>query len=93
MIFRPTLASLAIVLRVGISHKVHVTIRFTLASTTIACPVMLLTFGVVVPLSLPCLVLIRFGILGTIRIGILYQSSHEGPHVSAMALHPSQLQL
>ena len=93
MIFWPTLASLAIVLCVGISHKVHVTIRFTLASTTVACSVMLLTLGVVVPPSLPYLVIIRFGILGTIRISIFHQSGHEGPHVGAMTLHPSQLQL
>ena len=93
MIFRFTLASLAIVLHVAISHKVYVTIRFTLASTTIACLVMLLTFGAIVLLPFPCLVIIRFGILGTIRISIFHQSGHEGPHVGAMTLHPSQFQL
>ena len=93
MIFRPTLAPLAIVLYVGISHKIHVAIRFTLASSAIAYLVMLLTFGAAVLLPLPCLVIIRFGILGTIRISIFYQSGHESPHVGAMTLHPSQLQL
>src|SRR3954469_3473222 len=79
------------VLHIGVSHKIHGTIRFMLASNT-APWVMLLTSGVAVLLSLPCLFIIRLGILGTIRISILYQSGHESPHVSAMALYLSKFQ-
>src|SRR3954471_5436202 len=79
------------VLHVGVGHEIHAAIRFTLASA--AAPwVVLLTPGVAVLLSLPCLFIIGHGILGTIRISILYQSGHESPHVGAMALHSSQLQ-
>src|SRR4051812_25570547 len=82
----------ASVLHVGIGHKIHAAVRFTLATADIPC-VILLTFGVAVLLSLPCLFIIRHGILGTIRVSILYQSSHESPHIGAVALHPSQFQL
>src|SRR3954469_7272099 len=79
------------VLYIGVGHEIHAAIRFTLASA--ATPwVVLLSLGVAVLLSLPCLFIIRHGILGTIRISILYQSGHESPHVGAMSFHSSQLQ-
>ena len=79
---------MVVTLRIGVGHKFHTAISLTFI-TSLVRRVMLRALAVAVLLSLPCLVIIRLGILGTIRISILYQSSHEGPHVSAMALHPS----
>ena len=55
--------------------------------------VMLLPFGAAALLSLPCLVIVRLGVLGTIRVGILNQSYHKRSHVIAVTPKPSQLQL
>src|SRR3954466_10795190 len=74
------------VLYVGVGHEIHAAIRFTLASA--AAPwVVHLTFGVAALLSLPCLFIIRHGILGTIRISMYCQSFHESPHVGGKAIH------
>ena len=50
--------------------------------------VVLLPLGMSALLSLPCLVIVRLGVLGTIRVGILNQSRHQFPHVAAVALEP-----
>ena len=55
--------------------------------------VVLLSLRTVIPLSLLRFLIIRIGILGIIRIGILYQGCHEGSPVVAVALEPSQLLL
>ena len=65
----------------------------TLAAVSMTHRVGVLPLGVAALLSLPCLLIIRLGILGTIRISIFHQTGHEGPHVGAMTLHPSQFQL
>ena len=64
-----------------------------LTIVSMARQVMLLPFGAAALLSLPQLLVVRLGILGTIRIGILNQSCHECSHVIAVTLEPSQLQL
>ena len=53
--------------------------------------VMLLPLGVVALLSLPCLIIARLGILGTIGVGILNQTYHKCSHVIAVVLEPSHL--
>ena len=55
--------------------------------------VMLLPFGAAALLSLSRLFIVRLGVLGTIRIGILKQTFHKCSHVIAVTLEPSQLQL
>ena len=59
----------------------------------VARRVMLLPLGVAALLSLPQFVIVRLGVLGTIRISILNQSSHKCSHVIAVTLEPSQVQL
>ena len=63
--------SLIVTLCIGIGYKLRVTLRLTLIASLIH-RVMLLTLSIAVLLSLPCLFLIRRGILGTIRIGVFY---------------------
>ena len=90
---RFTFTPLAFVLRIGISHKIQAIIHFTLTVVSMACRVVLLPLGMSALLSLPCLVIVRLGLLGTIRVGIFHQSSHESPHIIAVAFELSQLQL
>ena len=64
-----------------------------LAAVSMTRRVVVLPLGVAALLSLPCLIIVRLGILGTIRVGIVHQCSHEGSHVITMTFEPSQLQL
>ena len=90
---RPSLATLIIILRTGVSHKVKITIGLTLSITTMACRVILLPFHVAALLFVSRLFIIRLGVLGTVRVGILDKSHHELPHGIAVALKSSKLLL
>ena len=81
--------TLAIILCIGICHKVQTIISFalTIASLTRRL-VMLLSFSVAAPLPLPCFVILRLRVFGTIRVSILNQSRHECPHVNAVMFEP-----
>ena len=68
-------------------------ICFPLTIIIVARQVMLLPLGVVALLSLPRFVIVRLGVLGTIRISLLNWSSHKCSHVIVVTLEPSQLQL
>ena len=90
----PALTSLAIILCIGICHKIQVAINLALTITSlIRRRVMLLPFGVAALLSLSWHVIIRLGVFGTIRINILNQSRHECPHVIVVAVELSQFLL
>ena len=89
-----SLTTLTIILCVGVSHKIQTTISLAL---TIAppdspglccCPLVLLLF-----FSLTRPFLIRLGVLGTIKVGMVDQSRHELPHVTAVVFEPPQLLL
>ena len=82
---RLTLMMLAIILCMGVSHKVKTIISLAL---TIASRVILLPLGVAALPSLPRLFIIRLGVVGTIRVSILNKSYHERPHVIAVAFEP-----
>ena len=71
-----SLTTLTIILRVGVSHKIQTTISLALTIAPLIRRVMLLPFGVATLLSLTRPFLIRLGVLGTIRVGILDQSRH-----------------
>ena len=85
--------TLAIILCVGVSHKVQTIISFALTTASLICRIMLLSSGAAVLLSLSRLVIIRLGVLGTIRVSVLNQSHHQLSHVIAVALEPTQLPL
>ena len=80
--------TLTIVLRIGISYKIRVTISLTLVVAPLTRRVMLRPLGVATLLSLSQLFIIRLGVFGTIRVGILNQSCHQLPHVTAVVLEP-----
>ena len=82
---RLTLATLTIILCIGVSHKVKTIIILAL---TIASRVILLPLCVAALPSLPRLFIIRLGVLGTIRISIFNESRHERPHVIVVAFEP-----
>ena len=44
-------------------------VRLTLAAVSMTRRVVVLPLGVAAVLSLPCLIIVRLGILGTIRVG------------------------
>ena len=90
---RFTLTPLALVMCISISHKVKTVVRLTLAAVSMTRRVVVLPLGVAALFSLPCLIIVRLGILGTIRVGILHQCSHKGAHIIAVVLEPSQLHL
>ena len=84
---RSTLTTLAIILCIGICHKVQTIVSFALTITSlIRRRVMLLPSGATAALlSLSHLSIVRLGVLGTIRVSVFYQSRHEHPHVIAVA--------
>ena len=84
---------LVVTLRTSVSHKLQTTVSLTFIITSLLCRVMLVTFAVAILLSLPCPFIIRRGILGTIRVGILDQSRHQRTHIIAIALEPPELHL
>ena len=85
---RPPLTTLIIALCIGISHKLRATISLAFTIAPLIRRVMLLTLGVAVLFSLPCLFIIRLGILGTVRVGVLDQSRHQCTHIITIALEP-----
>ena len=75
-----TLTTLAIILCIGICHKVQVVISLALTITSlIRRRVMLLPFGDAALLSLSWFVIIRFGVLGTVRISVLIRAAISVP--------------
>ena len=64
-----------------------------LAAVSMTRRVVVLPLGVAALISLPCLIIVRLGILGTIRVGLRHQCSHEGSRVITMTVEPSQFQL
>ena len=72
MICRFTSTPLRPVLCISVGHKIHATLRLAFASVSMTRRFVLLLFRVAILPSLPCFIIIRFGILGTVRIGILY---------------------
>ena len=52
---------------------------------------MLRALAIAVLLSLPCLFIIKLGILGTIRVGVLDKSRHQHAHIITITLEPPQL--
>ena len=70
---------LTIILGVGISHKVQTVISLALTIDSLIHRVVMLALGVATLLSLSRFFIIRLGVLGTIRVGILNQSSHQLP--------------
>ena len=84
---------LTIILCVGVSQKIQTVIRLALTIVSMARRIMLLPSSVVALISLSRFFIIRIGVLGTIRVSVLNQSRHKCPHVIAVMLEPSQLQL
>ena len=83
---RFSLTTLTIILCIGVSHKVKTISSLALTVASLVRRVMLLPLGVATLLSLSRLLIIRLGVLGTIRVSILNQSRHQLPHVTAVAL-------
>ena len=76
---------LIIILRIGVSQKVEITISLTLTVAGLTYRVMLLSISIGALLSLTWLIIIRLGVLGTVRVNIFKQSRHERPHIIAVA--------
>ena len=80
--------SLIVTLCISVGYKLWVAVCLTLIAAMIH-RVVLLTLSIAVPFSLPYLLIVRHGILGTIKVGVLNQSRHECPHVVAVTFEPS----
>ena len=61
-----SLAALIIILRIGVGHKIQITISLALTIATLTCRVMLLPFRVAALLSLTRPFIIKLGVLGTL---------------------------
>ena len=61
---RLSLAALTIILRIGVGHKIQITISLALNVAALTCRVMLLPFRVAALLSLTQIFIIRLGVLG-----------------------------
>ena len=61
--------SLIVTLCISVGYKLRVAVRLTLIAALIP-RVVLLALSITVPFSLPCLLIVRRGVLGTIRIGM-----------------------
>ena len=85
---RFTLATLTIILCIGVSHKVKTIISLAFTVASLVRRVMLLPLSIVALPSLPWIFIIRLKVHGTIRVSILNQSCHERPHVIAIMFEP-----
>ena len=74
----------------GVSHKI---ISFALTVAALIGRVVLLSPHTATLLSLSRSFILRVGVLGTIRVGILEKSRHKLPHVAAMTFKPPELLL
>ena len=87
---RPPLTMLVIILCTSVSYKI---ISFALTVTTLIGRVVLLSPHTATLLSLSRSFILRVGVLGTIRVGILDKSLNDLPHVTAMTFKPPKLLL
>ena len=70
---------LTVILGVGVSHKVQATICLAFTIVPMTCRIMLLPLGVAALLSLPGLVILRLGVLGTIRVAYFTRATMSVP--------------